>query len=80
MTDIHHDLHHDFPEFRELIIKLKVSDAHFHKLGEEYSKVTHEVEKLERDGNADSDAYLEELKKKRVLLKDQIFHILNKNK
>jgi uncharacterized protein len=77
MTDIHHDIHHEFPEHRERIIALKTSDDHFHKLAEEYSAVTHEVEKLERAGNPDSDEYLETLKKQRLHLKDQLFHILN---
>lgn len=80
MTEIHHDLHHEFPEHRELIIKLKGSNTHFHKLAEEYSKITHEVEKLERDGHADSDSYVEGLKKKRLHLKDELFHIINQSK
>ena len=80
MIEKHHDLHHEFPEYREKIISLKTSDRHFHKLAEEYSAATHEVEKLERDGHADSDTYLEDLKKKRVHLKDQLFHIINQNK
>ncbi len=80
MTEVHHDIHHEFPEHRELIIRLKTSNTHFHKLAEEYAQATHEVEKLERDGHADADTYLEDFKKKRVHLKDQLFHIINESK
>lgn len=80
MTETHHDIHHEFPEFRERIIALKTSDSHFHKLAEDYGQLTHEIEKLERAGNPDSDEHIEGLKKNRLHLKDQIFHILNSAK
>jgi uncharacterized protein YdcH (DUF465 family) len=44
----HHDLHHDFPEFKEKIHALKVGNAHFARLFDEYHAATSEVEKLER--------------------------------
>lgn len=80
MSEKHHDIHHEFPEHRDLIIKLKTSDQHFHKLSEEYSKITSEIEGLEHRGTPESDAFMEEQKKKRLLLKDQLFGIIQKNK
>jgi uncharacterized protein YdcH (DUF465 family) len=32
----HHDILHEFPEFKEKITALKTSDAHFRKLFDEY--------------------------------------------
>jgi len=48
----HHDLAHEFPEFKERIHDLKVSDAHFRKLFDEYDQVTTRVEALEKAGVA----------------------------
>ena len=76
MPEQRHDIHHEFPEYRELIIRLKGSDQHFHKLSEEYARITHEIEKIERGGGNESESYTEDLKKKRVHLKDELFHIL----
>lgn len=80
MSEKHHDINHEFPEHRDLIITLKSSNHHFRHIAEEYGKVTGEIEGLEHRGNPDSDAYLEELKKKRLHLKDQLFHILQQGK
>jgi len=76
MSEKHHDLHHEFPEYREQIIRLKSSDRHFHKLADEYGALTHEIEKGEQAGSVQTDAHMEDLKKKRLSLKDQIFHAL----
>ena len=73
-----HDLIHELPEFKDKIHELKVSDAHFHKLFTEYHEVTHEVERIEGGAENTSDTYLEEQKKRRLALKDELFSMLNK--
>lgn len=80
MPEKHHDLHHEFPEHRELIIRLKTTDHHFQHLAGEYDKITGEIEALEHRGSPESDSYMEELKKKRLRLKDQLFEILQQNR
>ena len=80
MAEAHHDIHHEFPEHRDLIIRLKTSDNHFRKLSEEYAEVTHKIETLEHNGSPESDAFMEDLKKKRLAFKDQLFHIISTNK
>ena len=80
MSEKHHDINHEFPEHRDLIIQLKTSNRHFQHLADEYSKVTGEIESLEHRGSPESDTYMEELKKKRLQLKDQLFEILQKSK
>jgi len=76
MQGEHHDLIHELPEFREKIHELKVSDNHFTKLFDEYHEVDHEVRRIEQEIETPSDEYTEELKKKRLLLKDELLAIL----
>lgn len=76
MQGEHHDLIHELPEYREKIHELKVSDNHFAKLFDEYHEVDHEVRRIEQEIETPSDEYTEELKKKRLLLKDELFAIL----
>ncbi len=76
MTLAKHDLVHEFPEHREKIHQLKTTDAHFQKLFEQYHTVDHEVLRLEQGVEVSSDDYLEEKKKQRLHLKDQLFQAL----
>ena len=76
MTVEHHDLSHDFPEFRDKIHELKLSNHHFANLFEEYNKVDREVRRIEQEIETPSDAYTEELKMKRVKLKDELYTLL----
>ena len=71
-----HDLIHEFPEFKDKIHQLKVSNAQFAKLFDEYHEIEHEVRRIEEGIETTSDDYLEEQKKKRLYLKDQLFEIL----
>lgn len=72
-----HDLVHEFPEFRERIHELKMSDRHFARLFEEYHEVDHEVRRIEEGNETPSDDYLEERKKRRVQLKDELYAMLS---
>jgi uncharacterized protein YdcH (DUF465 family) len=36
MTIEKHDLHHEFPEYKEEIHRLKMNDAHFRRFFDEY--------------------------------------------
>ena len=69
----HHPLVHEFPEHREALHSLKLSDAHFARLTEEYETVDKEIVRIEDDIQAASDVTLETLKKQRLQLKDQIY-------
>lgn len=72
----HHDLVHDFPEHREKIHSLKMNNAHFAKLFDEYHITTKTVEHLENSGVPVSDENFENQKKKRLQLKDQLYSML----
>lgn len=71
-----HDLAHDFPESREAIHTLKTTDQHFAKLFETYNDLDHEVYRIEQGVETTSDEYLEEQKKKRISLKDQLYSMI----
>ncbi len=72
----HHDLVHEFPQFKDKIHDLKTKNAHFAQLFDQYNDIDHEIRRIEQDIETPSDAYTEELKKKRVLLKDELFQML----
>lgn len=76
MLGEHHDLHHEFPDHRERIHELKMNDAHFRNLMEQYDEVNTKVERLEQEGEPVTDETLEELKKQRLHLKDEIYQYL----
>ena len=71
-----HDLHHEFPEHRERIHELKIGNSHFAKLFEDYHQVEHEVRRIEEGVENTSDAYLENLKKRRLSLKDALYSMI----
>ncbi len=71
-----HSLIKEFPEMRDKIHELKVSDNHFAKLFEEYDEAEHNVHRIESGAEAASDDYLEEQKKIRLKLKDELFVML----
>lgn len=67
-----HSLIHEFPELKEDIHNLKMEDAHFKKLYDEYNHLTKEVEKMEQEIIPSTTAEEEHLKKQRLQLKDTI--------
>ena len=71
-----HDLIHELPEYRERIHELKMSDRHFAKIFDEYHEIDHEIHRIEEGIETPSDDYVEELKKKRLQMKDELFSML----
>lgn len=78
MTIESHELAHEFPQYRERIHELKVSDHHFAELLAEYDAVDRDIRRIEQEIETPSDAYTEELKKKRVVLKDELYALLQR--
>ena len=77
MTIEAHDLHHEFPELSAQISELKVSNRHFARLFDEYTSVDKEVHLIEEQKEAASDDRTEQLKMRRVALKDELYAMLN---
>lgn len=76
MTVDKHDLVHEFPEYRERIHALKLSDAHFAKAFSEYHDLDHEIRRIEQGVETPGDDYIEQQKQKRVHLKDRLYDML----
>lgn len=76
MPLVNHSLINEFPEMRERIHQMKLSDGHFARLFAEYDTVEHDVHRIESGAEAASDERLEGLKKQRLRLKDALFGML----
>ncbi|NLF52887.1 MAG: DUF465 domain-containing protein [Thauera phenolivorans] len=71
-----HDLFHEFPEYKEQIEALKTSDEKFARMCDEYHEVNKHVQTIELDEEIATDFELEDLKKQRLHLKDELYGIL----
>ncbi|MCI5095982.1 MAG: YdcH family protein [Rhodobacteraceae bacterium] len=78
MTHTPHELAEEFPEKIELMSDLKQSDAHFAKLADEYHELNRAVHRAETNVEPISEAAETELRKKRAVLKDEIWGIISK--
>ena len=76
MLGDNHDLFHELPEYSDRINQLKVNDQHFADLYKEYHQVNSEVERIEENNEGHADFYVEDLKKRRLHLKDALYAIL----
>lgn len=71
-----HDLPHEFPEHADLIQQMRGEGGDFAKLYDEYDALDAEILEIEQNVEPVSDAYAEELKMRRVHLKDQLYGLL----
>jgi uncharacterized protein YdcH (DUF465 family) len=77
MTLEHHrDLAREFPGYRHQIHELKQSSAEFRHLYDEYQALDNEVLRIEQEIETPSDEYVEDLKRRRARLKDQLYGLL----
>jgi hypothetical protein len=76
MLDDIHDLIHELPEHKERIHQLKMSDKHFAQLYDEYNELDRQILRMEEGYETPSDDVIEEMKKKRLFLKDQLVEII----
>lgn len=76
MTIEHHDLVHEFPQLRDRIHELKISNNHFRKLFDEYHELTSTIENMETEATAVATHTEEEAKMRRVHLKDELYKML----
>ena len=77
MSHVPHELAADFPESADRLHALKTTNAHFAKLADEYHEINREIHRIETEVEPASDMRHEDLRKKRMLLKDQISAILS---
>jgi uncharacterized protein len=67
-----------FPEYRDLITRLKTSDHHFGRLFEQHNSLDQKIKNMESRIEIGSHEAIEALKKEKLLLKDQLYGILRK--
>ncbi|MGV8894577.1 MAG: YdcH family protein [Burkholderiaceae bacterium] len=71
-----HPLSVEFPDFKEAIHTLKMGNPHFSKLFNEYDETDKAINQAENGIVNLADDALEDLKKIRITLKDQLFQLL----
>jgi uncharacterized protein YdcH (DUF465 family) len=71
-----HSLAIELPEYKDAIHRLKLSDAHFAKLFDEYHATDKEIHRIEQGAEVSSDSYIENLKKQRLHIKDTLYTML----
>ena len=76
MLNEKHDLVHELPEHRDTIHDLKMTNQRFSRLFDEYHEVDHEVHRIETGVENTSDEYLDERKKVRLHLKDELYRMI----
>src|SRR3954468_4135449 len=76
MANTPHELAEEFPELAERIRELRSSDNHFARLADEYHAVNRQVHRIETRVEPASEDVEEELKRRRVRLKDEIAQML----
>jgi uncharacterized protein len=72
----HHDLHHEFPDMNDAIAALRTGNPLFARLYSTYHRLTGKVEDLEEHDMPIGDFSMEDLKKHRVKVKDDLYHLL----
>jgi uncharacterized protein YdcH (DUF465 family) len=72
MSHVAHELHEEFPEQAEAIHALKANNAHFARIAEDYHMLNRAIHRMETNVEPADDATMEDLKKQRLVLKDEI--------
>lgn len=72
MSHTPHELADEFPDQKDKIHDLKLSDAHFARLAEEYHEINRAVHRAETNVEPTDDLHMSDMRKKRMRLKDQI--------
>ncbi|MFL9896142.1 YdcH family protein [Paraburkholderia sp. RL17-383-BIF-A] len=67
-----------FPEFRDLISRLKTEDAHFSRLFDRHNELDHQISNMEAGVTPSDNPAIETLKKEKLQLKDQLYAVLKK--
>ena len=67
-----------FPEFRDLISRLKTEDAHFSRLFERHNELDHQISNMETGVTPSDNIAIEALKKEKLQLKDELYAVLKK--
>lgn len=67
-----------FPEYRDLITKLKTTDHHFGRLFDQHNALDQKIKNMESRIEAATHEQIEALKKEKLQLKDALYAMLRK--
>lgn len=70
-----HALNREFPELAEAVARLKANDLHFAHLLKQHDAVDEQIIRDEMGVAPMGDTTLEDLKKQRLHLKDELYHM-----
>lgn len=73
-----HELQDEFPDQAQLIERLTKMNYEFERLTAAYDEVNRHIWRIESEDEPTTDEVLEKLKKRRLLLRDDIAALLNK--
>ena len=72
MSNTPNELAEQFPQAVEKMHELKISDAHFAKLHDDYHELNRAIHRAETDVEPTDDFHLEDMRKHRLALLDEI--------
>ena len=67
-----------FPEYRDLVSKLKTEDARFERLFDKHNELDQQIKNMEARIVSASNEEIDTLKKEKLALKDELYQILRK--
>ncbi|WP_042269839.1 YdcH family protein [Paraburkholderia heleia] len=67
-----------FPEYRDLISRLKIQDEHFARIFHRHNELDQQIKNLEAGVAASHGTEVEKLKKEKLQLKDSLYLILKR--
>ncbi|MHA3916787.1 YdcH family protein [Halovulum sp. GXIMD14793] len=76
MSHVPHGLAEEFPLLTQRIHDLKLTDPHFRQRSDEYHELNRAIHRAETNVAPMSDTQLNEMLKKRVHLKDELYRML----
>jgi uncharacterized protein YdcH (DUF465 family) len=76
MSHTPHELHEEFPDHAHRIHDLRENDPHFAQLCDSYHQTNRAVHRAETNVEPTSDDHMTELRKARMVMKDQIWRRL----
>lgn len=76
MSHVPHELAEEFPEHVDRMHSMKMENAHFAKLFDEYHELNRAIHRAETNIEPTDDFHMEDMRKQRLRLKDEIYGML----
>ena len=80
MSHFLHALHAEFPADNEILHSLKLTDPHYAKVADDYHTLNKDIQRIESGIEASSDDRIEEYKKRRLAMLDEVSAMIDRAK